>query len=764
MAVIETIQHVRSVGKFELVSSGAKLPFAKLTLLYAENGRGKTTLAAILRSLSTGTATLILERRRLAAKQSPHIVIKSNAAAPFVFENGAWSSTFPELVIFDDAFVAENICSGIDIATEHRQNLHEWIVGAQGVALNNILQGYVRENEEHIRELKSCSDAIPAAVRGALTVDAFCALKANPKIAEDLQQAERNLAAAKSADAVKQQKQFDAIALPSIDRAAVAAILARDLPSLDAKAASRVQAHFAALGKGGETWIADGIHRLSTGEDSEHCPFCAQDLKGSPLIDHYRAYFSDAYIALKDDIAREISETQKAHVGDVPAAFERAVRLSEQTQQFWKDFTTVPAVSIDTAEVARAWKAAREAVINVLSRKQASPLEPILLSKEAVASVAAYEELRKVVMEKTAAFVAVNAAIDIVKEKAASADVAALSSDLSKLKVVAARHSASIAPLCKAYLDAKKAKIATEKLRDAARGALDSYRTKVFPAYENAINEYLEKFNAGFRLGGVSSVNTRAGSSCTYNVLINNVTVPLTATEVGEPSFRTTLSAGDRNTLALAFFFASLDQDPNAAQKSVVIDDPMTSLDEHRSLTTVQEMRRLTGKVAQVIVLSHSKPFLWSLWESSDKIARSAIKITRDHDGSTLETWDVKQDCVTLHDRRHAMVAVFVGTNNAADERAVASALRPILESFMRVAYPEDFPPESLLGPFLGVCQQRVGTPDEILKAADIAEVRDLLDYANRFHHDTNAAWETEIINDQQLQQFSRRTLKFARR
>ena len=40
------------------------------------------------------------------------------------------------------------------------------------------------------------------------------------------------------------------------------------------------------------------------------------------------------------------------------------------------------------------------------------------------------------------------------------------------------------------------------------------------------------------------------------------------------------MSAGDRNTLALAFFFTNLDQSPDLAQKIIVIDDPITSLDE----------------------------------------------------------------------------------------------------------------------------------------------------------------------------------------
>lgn len=232
----------------------------------------------------------------------------------------------------------------------------------------------------------------------------------------------------------------------------------------------------------------------------------------------------------------------------------------------------------------------------------------------------------------------------------------------------------------------------------------------------------------------------------------------------GGPSFRNTLSAGDRNALALAFFFVSLDRDPQLAQKVVVIDDPMTSLDDHRSLTTVQEIRRLTTRVSQIVVLSHSKPFLCAVWDGADRIARSAIKIVRDGDGSDLSAWDVRLDSITEQDKRHEKVTAYIVAADAAVEREVAAALRPILEAFMRVSYPAAFPPGTLLGPFIGVCEQRVGTAAEILSRPDIDELRDLLDYANFFHHDTNAAWETEIINDQQLVQFCTRTLAFARR
>jgi hypothetical protein len=51
--------------------------------------------------------------------------------------------------------------------------------------------------------------------------------------------------------------------------------------------------------------------------------------------------------------------------------------------------------------------------------------------------------------------------------------------------------------------------------------------------------------------------------------------------------------------------------------------------------------------------------------------------------------------------------------STTANDRNAAMALRPMLESFARVVYPDLFPPGSLLGPFLQNCRQKLaaGTP-----------------------------------------------------
>jgi wobble nucleotide-excising tRNase len=764
--LIDRLQLLRNIGQFDSVDAGSEIPLKALSLVYAENGRGKTTLAAILRSLQTGNPVSVIERHRLAASNPPYVVVKTNPGTPAIFENGNWSRTLPEIAVFDDVFVAENVCSGMDVGAEHRQNLHELILGAQGVALNATLQGHVAAIEEHNRNLRAKGDAIPATARGALTVDAFCALQPRPDIDQVIQEAERNLAAARSSDAIRQQAVFDELVLPDFDLNDIEALLNRDLPELEADAAARVQAHLASLGSGGEAWISDGMRRInavSAGHADEICPFCAQELSGSSMIAHYRAYFSNAYSGLKQTIAAELASVRSAHSGEVVSAFERAVRVAAERRQFWSAFMDLPEIALDTAAIARAWKAALEPIVAVLRAKQASPLDRLSIPADVLAALAAYRQLRETVTALNASLQTVNTQISIVKEKAAAANVATMTTDLAHLTAIKVRYSTAIAPLCAAYLSEKTAKTATEGLRDTARNALDHYRNSVFPAYETAINTYLLRFNAGFGLASVNSVNTRAGSACTYSMLINSVAVPITPGTAGGPSFRNTLSAGDRNTLALAFFFASLDQDPQRAQKIVVIDDPMTSLDEHRALTTVQEMRRLLAVVGQVIVLSHSKPFLCALWEGADKAMRRALKLSRDGGGSTIAIWDVNQDCITEHDRRHALVRRYMQASGAADERSVAAALRPILESFMRVAYPDNCPPGTLLGPFLGICNQREGTLEQIMDQPTITELRDLLDYANKFHHDTNAAWQTAAINDSELQHFCHRTIAFTR-
>lgn len=761
--MIRRIRLLRNVGQFDSVDTAANIPLNRLTLIYGENGRGKTTLTAILRSLGTGDPIPITERHRLGAAHPPHIVIDcEGGTTDAMFHNGAWNRTLPRLALFDDVFVDANISSGLTVEARHRQNLHEVVLGIRGVELSRRIQELVSRIEDHNRALREKAAAIPETTRQGLSVDDFCALPELAGVEAEIEATERALAAAREQDAVRTFPLFETIVLPPFDKEAVERILQRDLPELDAAAEAQVYAHVARLGVGGEQWLSDGMQRVQPANGDGTCPFCAQELAGSALITHYRAYFSDAYADLKAEIAVTLERVQRTHAGDVSAGFERAVRIAGERRVFWSRFCDVPAIEIDTAAVVRVWIAARGAVVAALSAKQAAPLERLALDQHTQSAIEAYDAFRERISDLNDALIAANRDIRVVQEQAASANPVTIAKDLARLQASRARHVPAIAQLCMDYLAEKEAKARTEEKRAAARTELDLYKTHAFPTSETAINVFLRRFNAGFRLGSFTSTATRGGPACTYNVVINETSIPvgISTPAQGTPSFGNTLSSGDRNTLALAFFFASLDQDPNLASTVVVLDDPISSLDDHRSLATVQEVRRLADRVDRVIVLSHDKSFLCRIWEGATPTTRTALEIVRHSIGSTLRLWDVTQDSITEHDRRDELFREYVATG-VGDRREIARAIRPHLEAFLRVARPEHFRPGSLLGPFLGLCRQREGQPKKILDQAATQELGELVEYANRFHHDTNPAWETEIINDAELLSFVDRALTF---
>src|SRR3546814_11966498 len=100
------------MGQFDSVDAAARLPLARVTSVYAENGRGKTTLAAVMRSLATGDPLPISERRRMAAQHPPHVGVDCIGGPPAaIFQHGAWNRSLPNAHVFDDLLIDANIHS-----------------------------------------------------------------------------------------------------------------------------------------------------------------------------------------------------------------------------------------------------------------------------------------------------------------------------------------------------------------------------------------------------------------------------------------------------------------------------------------------------------------------------------------------------------------------------------------------------------------------------------------------------------------------------
>lgn len=762
--MITSVKLIRNVGSFDSYQQGPNTGFKPLTLIYAENGRGKTTLGAIFRSLATGESNWVEARCRLGSQHRPHVVVEADSPQQtYVYQNGQWTSSYPALMVFDDQFVDDNVYSGLSVGAGHRQNLHEVILGKQGVTLARQVDALADEITELNRSLREKEADIPTEDLHRLDVDTFCDLPLIENIDKRVDEQSKQLDALQKADAVKSTRFFSRLEFPSFDVDAIENLLAKQLEDLDKEAMSRVQSQFETLDSDGESWAAQGTRYLTSQPEGKphQCPYCGQDIQGVELVDAYRAYFGESYRSHLIRIRKAITEHTKAFGGDALAAMQQSIGQLDSRYAFWKSLVNVPEVQIDASDIATAWTEARDAISIALEAKQVSPLEQAFLDEASKSKIKRYELIRQQAATHSDRLVACNDAITELKKATASGDIELASQKLGRLRAIKARHSDQNIPKCQAYLAAKAVKLSAELRKVRARNALDAYRRQAFPKYCTAINEYLKKFGTSFTIEGVRPQDAAGRPSTAYHLHILNQKVPLQSQASHEPGFHNTLSSGDRNTLALAFFFASLSTDTGLGDAVIVIDDPITSLDDGRSMTTMQEVRRLSGLSQQVVVMSHVKSFLCRLHKHSKPENVASLHLRRIGDcQSTLEPWEPTEDEFTQYDHNHRALRDFhAGTDP--DIRQVAKTLRPVMEGYLRVAYPEHCPPGTLLGAFRERVQQLIDAGQTILSNERLIELGEIREYANRFHHDTNPAWETEMPSDTELLRFVNRVLDF---
>lgn len=146
--MLEKIDQIQGVGLLCDVN-GKSLRFHKGTLIYAENGRGKSTLASLMRSVSIGDASLIAERKTIDSSHKPLVHLQFGSGHKVSFSNNAWSESRKELVVFDADFIEKNVHTGGAVSPGHRKNLLEFALGAAAVS--------AREAED-----KATKDAVAA--------------------------------------------------------------------------------------------------------------------------------------------------------------------------------------------------------------------------------------------------------------------------------------------------------------------------------------------------------------------------------------------------------------------------------------------------------------------------------------------------------------------------------------------------------------------------------------------------------------------------
>jgi wobble nucleotide-excising tRNase len=748
---------IKNVGRFKKYGAAGDVELKRYNLLFAENGRGKTTLCAILRSLQSGVSAHVLGRTTLGSPDPPEIRILQDGGA-LVFSNGAWSATVPDISIFDATFVSENVFSGDSVDIDHKRSLYRVIVGKDGVKLAKEIEELDAASRAKAAEIKEGAAAIQALVPKGTTVDGFLALVEDPAVDEKIASTEKELDAVKQADEISKKPKLSTLTVPALP-ASFSELLTKTVDGIADDAEQRVAAQIAAHGMlaRGQTWLSEGFGYVR----DEKCPFCAQGLvPAATLLDAYKAFFSKGYNDLRTAITTMRTAVDTALGDKQIASFERTLDQNTAGAEFWSRFCEIPPLEWEGG-AGDSLRTLRHAALAQLDRKAATPLEKIEADPAFTAAADAVSALAPATAAYNQAVAAANVEIDANKAATGAADVKTVEAALASLRLVKKRHEPEVKQACDAYRALVTEKAGIEQQKDAAKLKLDDYTKTVIGKYEQTINRLLGDFHAGFTITRTEHGYPGGVASSSYQILINGTPVELgdDKTPLDKPSFRNTLSAGDKSTLALAFFLAQLEHDPDRALKIVIFDDPFNSQDNFRKDHTVRKVRDCGESCAQVIVLSHDPYFLKRLWERlQDKPAeRKSLELRRlGLLNTAIVEWDVeaatqgayKADRKVLTDYYH---------DGTGEMRHVVQKVRPVLEYYTKILGAGALADNDTLGVIVGKIRG-AGPTHQLHPHCD--ELDNLNVYTRRYHHGDNPDAATEPINDGELHGYVRRTLE----
>lgn len=402
-------------------------------------------------------------------------------------------------------------------------------------------------------------------------------------------------------------------------------------------------------------------------------------------------------------------------------------------------------------------------MLALIDRKTQSPLETIDLATDTgfLESRTAFDQLAASVQDLNAAITTVNAVIAAKKAATIGGDVTTAEATMERLLAIKKRHEPAIAEACTSYgrLEGEKAEL--EGLKTAARAKLDAHTKTVVKPYENKINILLDDFNAGFRIAETKHAYPGGQATSSYQLVINDMPIDIGdgKTALSKPSFKNTLSAGDRTT-PLAFFIAGLERDPSRASKIVVFDDPFNSQDAFRRHQTVYRIKKTGEWCAQVFVLSHDAGFFRQVWEKCPPDQRVAIQLT-DHRtlGSKIGLCDLEEACRGRVANEVDDLLQFLNTG-AGKAHDVAKKMRIVLETYCRSAFPGSFAPTDMLGEI--VRKIRDGGQQHPAHAL-LDHLDQINDYSRDHHHGVDPTdGVIDHTDDTEMKGFVKRTLRIS--
>jgi wobble nucleotide-excising tRNase len=762
--MLKKVISIKNVGNFvDYQCSGQSTSnLSKMALIYAENGKGKTTLSAILRSLGTNRTEYILGRRSLGISDTEDVVVSiltDEGAVNFnSTQSPEWNKSVKNIEIFDSIFVNENVFSGDYIDIEHRRKLYRFVVGEESVERAKKIDDIAQKITDLNPKIRLQEADVKNLIKGEMDISVFMNLPENVQAEKQLEKKEKELRDYSEAKEIKTRASFNLICLPEVEVAQIKAELSLTIDSVSSTAERQTLEHLQKYSiPDGENWIRNGIKCIH----DETCTLCGQSIQSVDIIRAFREYFNQNYITLKKEIGEAKEKYDSVFAETMLRKIQKDISNNNIAFEFWKDFlqfTEIPV--LDTGLLQITWDNIKNELTSCFDRKSQRPIENVEFSESE--SFEKYAQLVDLIEKYNIAVTKENRQISDLKDKIAQTDEDALKTEIINLQNQIMRYAPAGISECTKYQVLLEDKKKLEEEKKDERDALTAETNLTFSKYQSRINFHLEQIGVNFRIRKTKPSFQGGKANSSFLIEIDGCAIALGGQGINKPGFKNTLSDGDKNTLAFALFLAKLEHDADLENKVVVFDDPVNSLDRYRKSYTIEQIRNTSKTTKQVIVLSHDAYFLRDLWDKFERVNTATLCIRRAGKSSQIETWNIENETDTGYILNYRELFEYLedGDSSNAQMRSIARCIRPALEGYFRMKYPLDFGIKEWLGNFIQKVRNS-SEGDRLFPMKDtIDEIEKISQYSSKYHHKQNLNHDTEPIDDIEMQGYIKRTFK----
>lgn len=638
--MLTEFKKVRSIGSFKEFESpnDNSLSFDKFNIIFGDNGNGKTTFTTILDSLNKNQSNLISQKKSLNSTDSPYSIIKFQNNQNYIFD-GNWKLQRNELttdlnkfIIFNEEFVKKNFFD-ISFEKEHKRNLHKIIFGERGIEINNQIE----ENQNKISELKrkiglNCKDEI---------LEIYNSDKTDlENFKQDHKNISENISEKQSINEIKKQPELKNLSLINLDVDKLISELGKDIDSESHNSAKIKVNEFRDLNFINPSDYENFIKIGSNNIRNNICPFCQREFDSDEIIELYKKYFNQEFETYKSNLSTLITNFNNYNLTLTKERQNQIISDNNNSLRYWNDkgliFEELFEIDFEKIlllknETEKELKLKKENISNIFNLEKIKNLKRII--EEINLEIRKYNEI----CEKN------NEIINGYKTKLDNTNIQDLKDKEIKLKNILDRF------------DSKKEfyenfKLCIDKITEL-KTEMKTYIEEMSEEYLNTINDKLKKLGLkNLKLNKVDSV--KVGTSKVMSVEIrlelDNANIDMNSNSDEKPAFNNTLSNGEKNALAFAFFLSKLEK-MNLENKILVFDDPLTSLDDNRKRNVCLEIKYLRDKALQTIVLTHKNSFFKILYNETKDNAKT-FELKKDNsNGSKLKKLDMvehlKEDC-----------------------------------------------------------------------------------------------------------------------